>query len=172
MAWYLVIQTPELGLDSALARNYKGLNGLAWPLDEPEGLVQEMEDAIYSNEESLCSIPSLALEYFDLARTRLPSVRLLRCTAPDDASQEERFSFIGYDFGDRRGGYSILYDEIARARYDEFRPWQIRLNAFGLLPELSGVAEYLSFRAALPIFSRLEDINGYAAVRLSLFGGI
>src|ERR1700720_1089934 len=117
MNWYLVIQTPDRDFSSPFRSRYQGLEGLTWPAIEADDLMRRLNNAMYSDEDTLCRDFALALEYFTSLRSKIVSARLLRCSLPNAQERgDRRFAFLGYDFGDRRGGYSFIYDEILSGR--------------------------------------------------------
>ena len=48
MDWYLVVYTPEKYIRSDAMRQYRGIDGIAWPLESPAALVSEINVAAYA----------------------------------------------------------------------------------------------------------------------------
>ena len=166
MPWYMVVQTPDRDLRVDVRKNYRGIDGIVWPLDFPRELVDTLENEIYSNENECCFDLQLALRYFKAAQSTLRNIRLLRCSTIDEKVLDGDFVFIGYDYGDPRGGYSCIYDEILSGRHKEMQYWFGKLNEAMLFPGLQLVKEYVAFRELIKDRLKLEESPLYTVLRL------
>ena len=157
MDWHLVVQPLPKDLALNSIRDYRGIHGIAWPLKTPIELVQRMDNQLYSTPNTSSYDFDLSLEYYCVANSNLSKVYFLRCSFDSKENTSPIFAFRGYDYGDPRGGYSCVFDEIICGRHKEFLEWQRRLNRYGLFQDPLTAQEYISFRKTNEIRLKLEE---------------